>query len=381
VSEGTVVYLNGTSSSGKTTLAGALHQILPGPWLRVEGDYFFTRLSHPEPWTWTIEAVVSAIHAFTATAAASGLNAIVDGLLVNRTWLKDAAERLAERRAYLVAVRCSAAELDRRERARGDRHLGNAREQLPFVHAHGLYDFEVDTSRATPVECAAAIVEWLLGAPEPSAFRRLRDSALLRDEAAYAWALLRGSTGPAVRWLQEDLQCLGYDPGPADGVFGVRTETALRALQEAHGLSADGMIILPPTITAIVEALGRPVPGGPPRRRVPLHRPEAGVTDDAPDSRQARPGGEEVADRRPAQVLRRQGCQVGFPGAPGDQAGHRPFGRPPPGQAPVSVDGQEQGPRLPAPDGRPAGQGRSGAGPEPHRAAPAPPGAGGPRQA
>jgi membrane-bound lytic murein transglycosylase B len=40
--------------------------------------------------------------------------------------------------------------------------------------------------------------------------------------------------------LQEQLAARGYSPGPADGIIGPRTRTALRAWQQAEGLPADG---------------------------------------------------------------------------------------------------------------------------------------------
>lgn len=251
---GTVLYLNGTTSSGKTTLAAALHARLPGPWLRVEGDQFFAMLSRDH--ARMTNAVVSSLHAFAVEAAASGLGVIVDGLLTSRTWLKDAAEKLAERRAFLVAVRCPLEELERREAARGDRRVGAARSQYELIHAHGTYDLELDTSRAPAEECAERVAAMLGGAVEPTAFRRLRDSDYLRDEAAYGWVLMRGDSGSGVRRLQEDLRRLGHDPGPVDGVFGESTEAALRSFQERHGVPADGML-WPRTVAVILEELPR----------------------------------------------------------------------------------------------------------------------------
>jgi chloramphenicol 3-O phosphotransferase len=249
--QGIVVYLNGTSSSGKTALAGELHKTLPGPWLNVEADRFFGVLSHPEPWV--VQPVVAALHAFVACAGDGGVGAIVDGLLTMRDWLKDAVDQLADRRAFLVGVRCSPEELERREAARGNRRPGNAREQLAFVHAHGVYDVEIDTSRAAPEECAARLAAWLATEPEPAAFRRLRASSFLSHRGAYGWVLRRGSVGPGVERLQEDLRRLGHDPGPTDGVFGEQTEAALRAFQLRRGLPTDGVVGWPRTIAAILE--------------------------------------------------------------------------------------------------------------------------------
>jgi uncharacterized protein (TIGR02594 family) len=54
--------------------------------------------------------------------------------------------------------------------------------------------------------------------------------------------LQRGSTGPEVSDLQRRLQELGYSPGPVDGVFGPRTEEAVRAFQRDSGLPVDGIV-------------------------------------------------------------------------------------------------------------------------------------------
>lgn len=44
----------------------------------------------------------------------------------------------------------------------------------------------------------------------------------------------------AVARVQAGLLKLGYDPGPADGIMGSKTETAIRAYQRDHGLLVDG---------------------------------------------------------------------------------------------------------------------------------------------
>jgi len=54
--------------------------------------------------------------------------------------------------------------------------------------------------------------------------------------------LQKGSNDPAVRDLQEALKALGYNPGPVDGVFGATTEAAVKAFQQAKGITADGIV-------------------------------------------------------------------------------------------------------------------------------------------
>ena len=54
-------------------------------------------------------------------------------------------------------------------------------------------------------------------------------------------SLKRGSRGSEVTDLQKKLKAAGYDPGPIDGIFGPKTEAAVRAYQQAFGLTVDGI--------------------------------------------------------------------------------------------------------------------------------------------
>jgi hypothetical protein len=54
--------------------------------------------------------------------------------------------------------------------------------------------------------------------------------------------LKRGSTGPEVTALQQRLNELGFDPNGIDGIFGPGTESAVKAFQQANGLTVDGIV-------------------------------------------------------------------------------------------------------------------------------------------
>lgn len=54
--------------------------------------------------------------------------------------------------------------------------------------------------------------------------------------------LKRGSRNDLVRTLQEFLNSKGYGCGKADGIFGEKTDKAVRAFQKANGLVADGIV-------------------------------------------------------------------------------------------------------------------------------------------
>ncbi|WP_229377961.1 peptidoglycan-binding protein [Streptomyces sp. VRA16 Mangrove soil] len=62
----------------------------------------------------------------------------------------------------------------------------------------------------------------------------------------------RGSTGDGVEELQFALTiCYGMDTGGTDGIYGAKTEAAVRSLQSATGQTADG--IYGPNTRNVVE--------------------------------------------------------------------------------------------------------------------------------
>ena len=50
-----------------------------------------------------------------------------------------------------------------------------------------------------------------------------------------------GSTGEEVRQIQSKLKSLGYYAGSVDGIYGARTQSAVKAFQKSCGISADGV--------------------------------------------------------------------------------------------------------------------------------------------
>ena len=84
--------------------------------------------------------------------------------------------------------------------------------------------------------------------------------------------------GDDVGALQERLMELGFDTGRIDGVFGTRTEQALKGFQREYGLVSDG-VCGPSTLRALKQ-LGRLVVGGRPhqlRESEVLHRSGAAL--------------------------------------------------------------------------------------------------------
>jgi len=54
--------------------------------------------------------------------------------------------------------------------------------------------------------------------------------------------LKKGSSGLAVKQLQQALSDLGYHPGAADGQFGSKTEAAVKSFQGDHDIAVDGIV-------------------------------------------------------------------------------------------------------------------------------------------
>jgi peptidoglycan hydrolase-like protein with peptidoglycan-binding domain len=68
--------------------------------------------------------------------------------------------------------------------------------------------------------------------------------------------LKEGSRGENVKTLQKSLEKLGFELGSQDGVFGPKTEQAVKRFQSKHNLEADG-IVGPKTREALEKALDR----------------------------------------------------------------------------------------------------------------------------
>jgi chloramphenicol 3-O phosphotransferase len=192
----TVIFLNGTTSAGKTSLAEALQDHLPGVWLRIGIDDGFAMLGrryHGDQQGFWFDpddagavrlnfgpaglAALSAYRRAAAAIAAGGANVIIDDVLLSRGFLDDWLAVLPDVPIMMIGVHCALAVLESRERARGDRMIGQARGQLPHVHADARYDIEVDTGITPIAACAGIIADALSDTRRFAAFTAMRTGA------------------------------------------------------------------------------------------------------------------------------------------------------------------------------------------------------------
>lgn len=165
---GKIIFLNGASSSGKTTLAKALQRALPEPFLYFSFDHFRDAnilpmeriLSGEFHWPSMREQVFEAFHRSAAAMAEAGCNVLVEHIIETEAWNARLKSLLADKDVFRVGIHCPLEELERRERSRGDRPIGDAKRDFETCHTFCVYDFEVDATRPAEENARAVIQAW-----------------------------------------------------------------------------------------------------------------------------------------------------------------------------------------------------------------------------
>ena len=182
---GNVIFLNGTSSSGKGTIAKELQMAFEEAYLHASLDAFLHQL-HASVlasgrWFQDLPRLLAGFNSSCAAMARTGNNVIVDTVLQELSWVAPCVMAFEGLEVVFVAVRCSLEVLEKREKARGDRQIGMARYQYDRVHAHGIYDVEVDTSTMPLETCVETIRDYVQSGRRPIAFETLRTAIKDRE--------------------------------------------------------------------------------------------------------------------------------------------------------------------------------------------------------
>jgi chloramphenicol 3-O phosphotransferase len=189
---GTIIFLNGTSSAGKTSISNELIQILDEDFIYLSvdnaiagvNDMFMSmygehitreeiRIIENEE---IIEnSVISLFHHYIMAFSMIGKNIIVDHVMIEPRWMEECIRLLHNTQTFYVGVHCPLDELERRERDRRDRPIGLAKAQFEIVHKYSKYDLEVNTIYNSITECAILIKEFII-TNQPRAFKELNDN-------------------------------------------------------------------------------------------------------------------------------------------------------------------------------------------------------------
>jgi len=167
-SPGKIFLLNGASSSGKSTLAAALQATLDEPFWHYSIDHLLAARVLPKNriesgdflWRDMRPQFFAGFHASLPALAAAGNNLVVEHIVETEEWMNRLTSLLRGHDVFFVGVHCAIDELERRERARGDRRIGEARADFETTHHFCSYDFEVWSTNPVEENSKKIIAAW-----------------------------------------------------------------------------------------------------------------------------------------------------------------------------------------------------------------------------
>jgi adenylylsulfate kinase/chloramphenicol 3-O phosphotransferase len=167
--KGRIVFLNGVTSSGKTSIVDALQKKDSGVFFYVVANDLLQEMVGEEYlrenyWKYLSEVILMMYH--TAKLYSDmGKHVLIDGILVEREEIKPHYQQLLEilkdNPLDIVEVRCPLEICRQRNLARGDRKEFQSEEQHRLMAENIRYSMHVDTDLHTPEECAQIILKTL----------------------------------------------------------------------------------------------------------------------------------------------------------------------------------------------------------------------------
>jgi chloramphenicol 3-O phosphotransferase len=183
-----IIFLNGCSSAGKSLIVRAIQHLSDEFWLNFGFDTFFNAMlskylpfgekahegiqfitpKNEEEKTQTTEVksgrygegLAKSIPKIFKLLADDGHYLILDEVVWEEEEMKDYSLILKNHEVYFVKVACKLELVEEREKIRGDRVWGLARDQYNKIeNLKWEYDVNVDTSQLTPFESAKKILE------------------------------------------------------------------------------------------------------------------------------------------------------------------------------------------------------------------------------
>ena len=168
MNKGKIIFLNGVTSAGKTSIVEALQDRDDVFFYVVANDLFQEMVGEKflreDYWKYLSEVIIMMYH--TAKLYSDmGKNVLIDGILVEREEIKPHYQQLLEimkdNPLDIVEVYCPPEICQQRNIARGDRSENQSQEQFELMAENIKYSMRVDTSRMSSAECAKAIVTGL----------------------------------------------------------------------------------------------------------------------------------------------------------------------------------------------------------------------------
>jgi chloramphenicol 3-O phosphotransferase len=161
-SKGRIILLNGTSSAGKSTLAKELRKQLDSQFHYYASDQLadadFRPLDRGVRFKYR-EAFFEGFHKSITAFAEVGLDLLVEHIVESQSWADSLKGLLSPFDVFWVGVHAPVAEIERRERLRGNRQIGEGLYHLK-THTFCKYDAEVDTMQPLERNVDAILTAW-----------------------------------------------------------------------------------------------------------------------------------------------------------------------------------------------------------------------------
>jgi len=161
-SRGRIILLNGTSSAGKSTLAKALRVRLEPQFHYYSSDQLadagFRPLDKDVRFNYR-ESFFEGFHRSIPAFAEAGLDLLVEHIVECQRWADDLKLLLSPFDVFWVGVHAPVAEIERRERLRGNRQIGEGVYHLK-THDFCRYDVEIDTMQPLEQNVATIVAAW-----------------------------------------------------------------------------------------------------------------------------------------------------------------------------------------------------------------------------
>ncbi len=169
MNKGRIIYLNGVTSSGKTSIVEALQNREDCYFYVVANDLFQEMVGERflrENYWQHLSRVILLMYHTAKLFSDLGHDVLIDGILVERPEIaphyRQMMDILGNNPLSIVEVACPLEICRARNIARGDRYAAQSEEQAALMAQDIRYAMTVHTDQKTPEECAEAIVRTLM---------------------------------------------------------------------------------------------------------------------------------------------------------------------------------------------------------------------------
>lgn len=166
--QGRILFLNGLTSSGKTTLVDALQSRREVYFYVVANDLFEQMVGEDylrEDYWKHLAPVILLMYRTAAMMSDLGCHVLIDGILVERPEIaphyRQLMDIIGDRPLDVIDVSCPVEVCEARNANRPDRWVGQSAEQAELMNKEIRYSLRVETDKRSPEECADQILRAL----------------------------------------------------------------------------------------------------------------------------------------------------------------------------------------------------------------------------